>query len=211
MIHFYKIFNMGRYIAILVGIFFFKTTVAQTSDFTSPAIQLRTNGLFDLAASPNVGLEIQTDIGLAWQFDYVGAWWNNDSKHRYFSNYAFQTEFRYYINHETCDYPYLGHHVGVYAILATYDFEFGGTGYMSPDLDRTWSAGVSYGFIRKLNRKLSLDFTVGFGYFTSLYDVYEPMDEVKEYLRTDQRRLNFFGPTKLEVSLIWNLNYLNRP
>lgn len=210
MMCFEKINKLGRYLT-LICITCSLTAWAQKDVTPSPAIQLRTNGLFDLAASPNVGLEIQTDIGLAWQFDYVGAWWNNDSKHRYFSNYAFQTEFRYYINHETCDYPYLGHHVGVYAILATYDFEFGGTGYMSPDLDRTWSAGVSYGFSRKLNRKLSLDFTVGFGYFTSLYDVYEPMDEVKEYLRTDQRRLNFFGPTKLEVSLIWNLNYLNRP
>ena len=210
MMCFEKINKLGRYLT-LICITCSMTAWAQKDVTPSPALQLRTNGLFDLTACPNIGLEIQTDLGLAWQLDYVGAWWNSDSRHRYFSNYAFLTEIRYYVNHKATDYPFLGHHVGVYGMMATYDFEFGSTGYMSPDLDRTWSIGLSYGFSKKLNKKLSLDLTVGLGYFTSLYDVYEPMADNLGYLRTDQRRMNFFGPTKLEISLVWNLNYLNRP
>lgn len=61
---------------------------------------LRTNGLYDLALSPNIGLEWQSSFGLAFQFDYVGAWWNSPSKNRFFSNYGFQTEIRYYFKHK---------------------------------------------------------------------------------------------------------------
>ena len=92
------------------------------------AVQLHTNGLYDLALCPNIGLELQTDLGLAWQCDYIGAWWSNNSKHRYWQNYAFQMELRYYLGHDHQDTPYFGHHIGVYGQLATYDFEFGGTG-----------------------------------------------------------------------------------
>ena len=172
-----------------------------------PAVQLRTNGLYDLALCPNIGLEIQTDLGFAFQFDYVGAWWNIDSKHRYFSNYAFQTEIRYYLDSRKMKFPYTGHHVGVYGQMATYDFEFGGTGYLSRDLDNSFGIGISYGYSFPLSKHWSLDLTAGIGYFQSKYDVYEPVNT--GYRRTETRRLTFWGPTRLEASFVWNINTKN--
>ena len=107
------------------------------------AVQLRTNGLYDLALCPNIGIEIQTDLGIAWQLDYVGAWWNSPSRNRFYSNYAFQTEIRYYLDCEQMTFPYTGHHIGLYGQMMTYDFEFSGTGYQSRDLDMTFGIGAN--------------------------------------------------------------------
>lgn len=89
-------------------------------------VQLHTNGLYDLALCPNVGVELQTEIGLAFQLDYVGAWWNSPSRNRFYSNYAFQTELRYYLDHKDDAFAFDGWHAGLYGQMATYDFEFGG-------------------------------------------------------------------------------------
>lgn len=176
---------------------------------SAPAVvQLRTNGLYDLALCPNVGLEIQTDLGLAWQLDYIGAWWNNDAKHRYFSNYAFQTEIRYYFASPRMQMPYAGHHAGIYGQMATYDFEFGGTGYQSRDLDFSFGIGASYGYSFPLNKRWTLDLTIGLGYFQSRYDVYHP-DNKGSYSKDETRQFTFWGPTKLEATFVWNINGMN--
>lgn len=174
---------------------------------TPASVQLRTNGLYYLVANPNIGVEIQTDLGLAFQLDYVGAWWNNNSKHRYFSDYGFQTELRYYLAAPQMETPYNGHHFGVYFQMATYDFEFGGKGYQCKDLDKSIGFGLSYGYSMPLSRHFNIDFTVGIGYFTSKYTEYEPTKDW--YQPIGYKKLNWFGPTKLEVSLVWNLNRKN--
>lgn len=194
----------------LIAIAIIGCSLSAKAQKNSPALQLRTNGIYDLAASPNLGLEIQTDLGIAWQLDYIGAWWNSDTRHHFFSNYAFQTELRYYLESKQESFPYVGHHIGAYGQLATYDFEFGGTGYLSRNLDNTYGFGVSYGYAKRLSKWFSIDFTVGLGYFSSKYDKYDPKADDTGYYRTDTRKLTFFGPTKLEVSLVWNLNYTNR-
>lgn len=171
------------------------------------AVQLRTNGLYTLALCPNIGIEIQTDIGLSWQLDYIGAWWNNDATHHFFSNYAFQTEIRYYLGHKRMSYPYNGHHIGLYGQMATYDFEFGGTGYMSRDLDFSIGIGISYGYSFPIGKRWNFDITAGFGHFNSKYDIYNPTPA--GYRKYDTRKLNWWGPTKLEASFVWNINAKN--
>lgn len=169
------------------------------------AVQLRANSLYYLAACPNVGVEIQTDLGIAWQLDYIGAWWN--SNRHYYSNYALQTEARYYFNSTTERMPYYGHHVGLYGQMATYDFCFGSRGYLSRNLDYSWGLGVSYGYSFRLGERWNLDLTLGMGYFQSQYDTYHPTSTW--YMRDDTRRLKFIGPTKLEVAFVWNINAKN--
>ncbi len=175
------------------------------TDKLQAAIQLRTNTIFDLALCPNIGLEVQTSTGFAWQLDYVGAWWNNDSRHRYYSNYGLQTELRYYLNKNKEDgIPFYSHHVGLYGQTVTYDFEFGGTGWQSPHFNYSYGVGISYGYSLAISNKLGLDLTAGIGYFTSKYYEYEPK-RTDGYLKTDTRRLNYFGPTKLEATIVWNI------
>lgn len=172
----------------------------------STGVLLKTNTLYDLAACPNVGLELQTDFRMALQIDYIGAWWNNDKKHRYFSNYAFQTELRYYLTRNS-GYALRGSHIGLYGQLATYDFEFGNTGWQCNALDRSFGIGASYGYSIPMSRHWSLDLTAGIGYFQSEYAEYLPKNGW--YRKTETRQLKFYGPTKLEAALVWNINVKN--
>lgn len=172
---------------------------------------LRTNGLYDLALSPNIGLEFQTSLGLAFQFDYVGAWWNSPSKNRFFSNYGFQTEIRYYFKHKNTANPFRGLHAGVYGQMATFDFEFGGEGVQCPNLDDAWGLGLSGGYTLPISRRWAIDFVLGLGYFTAKYATYDPsVDRNGRFQQNGTKRLKFFGPTKLEVSFVWSLNKDNK-
>ncbi len=173
---------------------------------SSPAtVQLRSNGLYDLALCPNVGIEIQTDFGLAFQLDYIGAWWNSPSRNRYFSNYGFQSEIRYYFTHDDYSVPFTGIHAGVYGQMATFDFEFGGEGYQCPNLDDAWGLGVSGGYTLPISRRWALDFTLGVGFFTAKYTPYDPTVN-GGYVATGLKRFKWWGPTKAEVTLVWSLN-----
>lgn len=204
----------ARLVAIIMAVISVATTKAQEIyrvESAPAAVQLRSNGLYDLALCPNIGIEIQTDLGLAWQLDYIGAWWNSPSRNRFFSNYAFQTEIRYYLASPKMTFPYTGHHVGLYGQMITYDFEFGGTGYQSRDLDYTFGIGASYGYSFPLSKRWSLDLTIGLGYFQSRYDEYDPRDvyDGKHFIKNETRRLTFWGPTKLEATFVWNINSFN--
>lgn len=176
---------------------------------TAPTFLLRTNGLYDLALSPNIGLEWQASFGMAFQFDYVGAWWNSPSKNRFFSNYGFQTEIRYYFKHKNTANPFRGLHAGVYGQMATFDFEFGGEGVQCPNLDDAWGLGLSGGYTLPISRRWAIDFVLGLGYFTAKYKTYDPTYN-GVYQATGTKRLKFFGPTKLEVSFVWSLNKDNK-
>ena len=204
----------ARLVAIIMAVISVATTKAQEIyrvESAPAAVQLRSNGLYDLALCPNIGIEIQTDLGLAWQLDYIGAWWNSPSRNRFFSNYAFQTEIRYYLASPKMTFPYTGHHVGLYGQMITYDFEFGGKGYQSRDLDYTFGIGASYGYSFPLSKRWSLDLTIGLGYFQSRYDEYNPRDvyDGKHFIKNETRRLTFWGPTKLEATFVWNINSFN--
>lgn len=178
---------------------------------TAPTFQLRTNGLYDLALSPNIGLEWQASFGLAFQFDYVGAWWNSPSKNRFFSNYGFQTEIRYYFKHKNTANPFRGLHAGVYGQMATFDFEFGGEGVQCPNLDDAWGLGLSGGYTLPISRRWAIDFVLGLGYFTAKYATYDPsVNSNGNFRQNGTKRLKFFGPTKLEVSFVWSLNKDNK-
>ena len=84
------------------------------SDDETPQIawQLHTNGLYWLAAAPNIGMEIQTDWGISLSLDYIGAWWNKRPSDRFYSFYGFQSELRYYPDAIYNYAPYRGHHFG---------------------------------------------------------------------------------------------------
>ena len=85
--------------------------------------------------------------------------------------------------------------------MITYDFETGGRGYLG---DRwTWGGGVSIGYSMPIKRRLNLDFTLGLGYLGGEYKEYLPIDDCYVWQTTKNRR--WFGPTKLEVTLVWLL------
>ena len=179
-------------------------------DRTAPRYwAIKTNMLYDAALIPNVGVEVY--LGKQWSVaaNWMYGWWKKDRIHWYWRAYGGDIAVRKWLGKAAREKPLTGHHLGVYGQVLTYDFETGGRGYMGGEpggtlFDRAnFAGGVEYGYALPIARRLNLDFTIGIGYMGGKYYEYKPIDDCYVWQATKQ--LHYFGPTKLEVSLVWLL------
>lgn len=170
-------------------------------------MDLRTNLLYDALALPDIGAEFYLGKNFSIGANWLYGWWNKNSSHRYWRAYGGDINVRYWFGKAAHNKPLTGHHIGVYGGILTYDFEFGGKGVMGGLPGKTlWNrcnrfAGVEYGYSLPIGRRLNLDFTLGIGYFGGKYIKYVPHNN--GYVWQSTHRLNWFGPTKAEISLVW--------
>lgn len=170
-------------------------------------MDLKSNLLYDALALPNIGAEFY--VGKNWSVggNWMYGWWDNDRTHHYWRAYGGELYVRRWFGRKAADKPLTGHHVGIYGGVVTYDFEFGGTGYMGGLPGKSlWDrcnyvAGIEYGYSLPIARRLNLDFTLGVGYMGGKYIKYEPKNGFYQWKSTN--RLAWFGPTKAEISLVW--------
>ena len=168
---------------------------------------MRTNMLYDAALVPNLGAEFYVGKGMSLGVNWMYAWWSNDTQHRYWRIYGGDMALRKYFGRLAEEKPLQGHHIGVYVQALTYDFELGGKGQIGGKPGGTiwdklnWSVGLEYGYTLPISRRLNLDFTFGMGYLGGEYSEYKPIDGHYVWQATKHR--NWFGPTKLEVSLVF--------
>ena len=170
-------------------------------------MDIRTNMLYDVAAVPNIGVEFylgkNISVGANWQY----AWWKTDRKHRYWRTYGGDVNVRWWFGSAAHEKPLTGHHLGVYGQILTYDFEWGGKGYLGGKPRGTlwdkmnWGVGLEYGYSLPVAKRFNIDFTLGVGYLTGEYQEYRPVDGCYVWQATKQR--HWFGPTKAEISLVW--------
>lgn len=163
---------------------------------------LKTNLLYDIAIIHNIGAEfyLGNNWSLAGNWQYI--WLRNRADHKYWRVGAGDVSLRKWFGRKALDKPLTGHHAGIYGQMVTYDFApTGKRGTMAEDYN--WSLGFEYGYSHPIARRLNLDFTLGIGYHWGEYKEYEPIDEHSVWQTTKQR--SYFGPTKLEVSLVWLL------
>lgn len=175
---------------------------------------LKTNMIFDLLALPSLSAEFYLGKNFSAVANWTYGWWDTDRTHHYWRAYGGDLAFRWWFGKKAAEKPLTGHHLGVYGGILTYDFEFGGTGYMGGLPHETlWNrslriAGVEYGYSLPIARRINIDFTIGIGYLGGKYIKYIP--EGGRYLWQSTHKINWFGPTKAEVSLVWligNGNY----
>lgn len=177
---------------------------------------LKTNMLYDIAALPSIGAEFY--LGKNWSAgaNWTYGWWDKNRTHRYWRAYGGDVTVRWWFGSKAHEKPLTGHHLGVYGGILTYDFEWGGTGYMGGKPHGTlWDkcmavGGVEYGYSLPVGRRINIDFTIGIGYMGGEYYKYIPQDG--RYVWQSTHRLSWFGPTKAEVSLVWLIgrgNYNN--
>lgn len=182
--------------------------VPGTVEHCSPLYMgLKTNMLYDALALPTVGAEFYVgknwSVGLNWTY----GWWSKNSSHRYWRAYGGDINVRRWFGAKAKEKPLTGHHVGVYFGVVTYDFEFGGKGYMGGLPHKAlWNrcnymGGIEYGYSLPIGRRLNIDFTIGLGYMGGKYLEYEPKGN--QYVWQKTMKMHWFGPTKAEVSLVW--------
>ncbi len=168
---------------------------------------VKTNTLYDLDLVPNLGAEFH--LGNNWTLgsSVMYAWWSDTGKDLFYRIYGADFSVRKYFGSKALSRPMSGHHLGLYTQVYTYDFEFGGTGYMGglpggTIWDRAnWGAGLEYGYSVPLGSRFNIDFSLGAGYTTGKYEVYAPIDN--HYVWQMTRKKQFLGPTKAEISLVW--------
>ncbi len=176
-------------------------------------MSLRTNMLYDLLALPSVGAEFYVGRNFSVGAEWTYGWWKTDRTHRYWRAYGGNLIVRRWFGRKAEEKPLTGHHLGLYAGIFTYDFEFGGTGYMGGRPGGTlWdrsmkTAGIEYGYSLPVARRLNIDFTIALGYVGGKYVKYEPKGDCYAWKST--HRLTWFGPTKAEISLVWLLGHDN--
>lgn len=168
---------------------------------------LKTNMLYDALAVPNIGAEFYLGKNISIAAQWMYGWWDNDPRHIWWRVYGGEVDLRWWFGNAAYEKPLTGHHLGIYGGALTYDFEWGGKGYMGGIPGKTlwdrcnWQAGVEYGYSLPVAKRLNIDFTIGVGYFGGEYRIYKPVDG--HYVWQETRRRNWFGPTKAEVSLVW--------
>ena len=186
------------------------TIVAVSSETSKPFyMALKTNMLYDVLAVPNIGVEFY--LGKNWSIsgNWMYGWWKKNSSHRYWRIYGGDLAVRYWLGKKANEKPLTGHHIGIYGQAFTYDFEWGGKGYMGGEpggtlWDKTnYAAGVEYGYSLPVANRLNIDFTLGVGYWGGKYYEYIPLDG--HYVWQATKKRHWFGPTKAEISLVWLL------
>lgn len=170
-------------------------------------MSLKTNMLFDALLLPNIGVEFY--LGKNWSIagNWTYGWWDRNNTHWYWRGYGGDIAVRKWFGHAADSKPLTGHHVGAYAGVLTFDFEFGGVGHMGGRpghnlWDRClFTAGVEYGYSMPVARRLNLDFTIGIGYISGKVVKYHP--EGGKYVWDSTRNFKAVLPTKVEISLVW--------
>lgn len=173
----------------------------QSATDTPLYLAFRTNMLLDAVAVPNVGFEWAFAPLWSASATWMYAWWDNRGSNFFLRTYGGDLELRRWFGPRAAAKPLTGHHIGIYGQMLTYDIEFGHRGYLG---DRwSYGAGISYGYSLPVGRHINIDFSLGVGYLGGKYREYLPIEGHYVWQATKQRR--WFGPTKLEVTLVWLL------
>ena len=168
---------------------------------------IKSNLLYDAALVPNIGAEFYLGHGLSVAGSWNYAWWNTDTW--YWRYYGGEIDLRYWLGRAAKEKPLTGHHVGIYAQAFTYDFMIYEHGFLGGEPGKNlfdcpnYAVGVEYGYSKPIARNLHLDFVVGIGYQGGLYNEYYYVDD--HYVWHALKRRHYVGPTKAEVSLVWQL------
>ena len=198
---------------------------AQTADTLSAlsaradecAVAIKTNILLDALAVATVGVEVPVAHNWSVSANWMYGWLSNNHTHDYWRLYGGEVEGRYWLGGAKAADGHralTGHHVGLYAQMITYDFELGRRGYMGGRpkgtlWDKaTYGVGLSYGYARRISRRLNIDVGLGVGYLTGDYQRYHPDQGC--YVYDDTKRLHFFGPTHAEVQIVWLLGHTRK-
>ena len=170
-------------------------------------MDISTNMLYDALAVPNIGVEFYLKKNWSIGANWLYGWWKTDRKHRYWRIYGGDITVRKWLGKAALEKPLTGHHLGLYGQILTYDFEWGGRGYLGGKPGGTlwdkmnWGIGLEYGYSLPVARRLNIDFSLGVGYLHGEYQEYLPEDDCYVWQATKKRR--WFGPTQAKVSLVW--------
>jgi len=162
----------------------------------SQVVGVKSNLLYDMTSTINLGLEV--GLGPRWSLELPVNYnpWSLGTDKK-IKHWLIQPELRYWL----CE-RFNGHFIGLHGHMAGYNF--GGIKFIGLENHRyegnLYGAGISYGYQWILNKRWSIETTLGIGYAY--------LDHTKYFCETCGEKIgdftkNYFGPTKIGVSLIY--------
>lgn len=182
-------------------------------DVCSQEVALKTNILYDLTTTPNIGIEIGLGGRSTFNLTYgLNPWKFKSDSHgdRYVKHWVVMPEYRWW----PCTRMY-GHFIGVHALggqlnTANVDLPVPGMFFNGLNLRNAvkdgryqgWytGGGLTYGYQFAMSRHWNLETEIGIGYIHMWYDQY-PCGECGVRIR--KGGINYAGLTKLGVSLMY--------
>lgn len=185
----YKLKRMKRILFLCIVLF-------GTVSLSGQSVAVKTNLLYDLSLSPNLGVEIgltnKNTLHLSASYNPFELGDNKKLKH-----WLIEPELRYWL----CE-KFMGHFLGVHAIAG--GFNAGGIKLLGMEKYRyeglAFGGGVSYGYQWVLGKRWNLEASIGLGYVNLKYDKFycEKCGE-----KIGEESTHFVGPTRAAVSLIY--------
>lgn len=170
-----------------------ETTSSRTDNTDYGTLSLRANLLHWATLTPDLGIGWR--INRNWSVQVNGTWtsWSWDGKNRRYALWEVSPEIRYYPGKMKRGYLGVMYHAG------EFNYKLGDTGKQG-DL---MGGGLTGGYLLKLNRALSLDFSLGIGCTHAEYEKYTVIDGVRvKQGKTDK---NYWGVNRLGIGLVWNI------
>lgn len=115
-------------------------------------VALNTDLAMDALQAPSLGMEIVTGNKTTFGVNFIYAW---KAMGKNIEATIIQPEFRYYLSHR----PVHGIFMGVGALGTRYDAEWSNKSYKGD----AFGAGLTFGYVYNITRRLSLDFHAGYG------------------------------------------------
>ena len=198
---------MRRYLTLAVILF-----LAFAGTVSAQKVAVKTNSLYWLTATPNVGFEFA--MAPRWTFEIAGAYnpWTLDKDANVKAKHFLVTpEVRYWF----CE-SFQGHFLGINANYTQFNvsgilipevfYKEESNGYFLDNLQHArsqgWAvgAGITYGYAWPIARRWNMEFTLGLGWWYTEYDRFESR---KCGLFQEKVAKHAFGPTDIGLSFIY--------
>ena len=168
----------------------------------TPHYAIKTNILFDLTTSLNLGAEARLSRKFTLDVPFtLNPWTFNREENKKAKFFLVQPELRWW----ECE-PFNGHFFGIHAHYAYYNISALPTPPFSETMNRhrfegqLAGAGVSYGYHWMLTPRLSFEAEIGAGYAKLWYDKY-PCQTCAKLITSETK--NYWGVTRAGLSFIF--------
>ena len=174
-------------------------------DYLTP-LALKTNLLYDAASVLNFGIEAPIRDRWSVAFDWVCPWWSSYEKQKYLQTMYGSLEGRYWFGNRENRPQLTGWFAGIAAGGGVYDLMYDAMNGIQGEFS-TCSAVAGFAHAINSSGTLRMEYSLGFGWMGTEYVKYwwDEYDYTLVAPSPQTWRTNWFGPTKVQVSLVYML------
>ena len=177
-----------------------RASADSTEYIRKPLIAVKTNLLYDLLITPNIGYEIPIGQKFSFFSDYTFPWWLNRSNDRAWQMLKWDIGGRWYFSkHDKEDLLDVlrGHHLGLDLSAGYYDLEPKHKGWQG----EFQAVGLEYGYTWRLSERWRLDASICAGLFATKFRYYKGDSSDVHLIYQNHGKLFYFGPIELGITL----------